>query len=152
MKANNSAYILLLDPGKKESRLLRHELSKPRTAFKREEDIVATSTDAIDRTTAQQGNRVAGFAAEHEVITETEKLELAASRYAQYNSNFEDTTCVVLAGLSAIIEKLDVISGADPTQLKQLADQAAMSGDEEKIPPEKISAMERLILSLLTKK
>jgi hypothetical protein len=151
MKANNSAHILLLDPGKKESRLLRHEHSKPRTGFKCEVDILTTRAEAMNRSTDKQCNRVPVVAAGHEVMTETEKLELAADRYAQHNSNFEDTTYMVLAGLSAIIEKLDIIAETDPTQLKQLADQAAMSGDEEKMPTEKISAVERLLLSLLTK-
>ncbi len=151
MKANKPAHIQLIDPGKKDSRLLRHALSEPRFGFKCEQNIVPT-TDAINRSTKRQGNRISIVAAGHEKMTESEKLELAADRYARHNSSFEDTTDMVLAGLIAIIEKLDIISEADPERLRELADQAAISEDQEKMPPEKSSAVERLLLSLLTKK
>lgn len=99
-----------------------------------------------------QGRVVSIVAMGHDVIdTEAETCELAATRYARYNPNFEDTTYMVLAGLSAIIQRLDTIAQADPARVRQLADQAALSGDEDKMPPERISAVERLILNLLTK-
>lgn len=85
--------------------------------------------------------------------SETKTHKCSADQYVEYRSNFEDTAYMVLAGLSAIIQRLDCLSNVDPSVLRRLSDELPESKDEaETLPPEKASAVERLILSLLTDK
>lgn len=76
-----------------------------------------------------------------------------AETYTQYRPNFEDTAYMVLAALGAIMQRIDALNDTDPNRLRQLSDNLAVSEEEtEKLPPEKASAVERLVLSLLVDK
>jgi len=103
-------------------------------------------------TSEESGDAAIVMAIGHDVIeTQTDKDAFSAETYTQYRPNFEDTTYMVLAGLSTIIQRVDYLSNTDPNLLRQLSDKLAESKDEvEALPPEKASAVERLILSLLT--
>jgi PAS domain S-box-containing protein len=105
----------------------------------------------ISRTTDARGNTVAVIAVGHDKVAVGEVTnESGADRYEQYNPNFEDTAYMVLAGLSAIIEKIERIEEADPAVLERLDEGLIVSGDEaEGLSLEQVSAVERLVLSLL---
>ncbi len=79
-------------------------------------------------------------------------LETAVEAYSKYNPNFEETANMVIVGLGIIIQRINYLSSSDPKLLKQLSGGFENSDDESKqLPPEKASAVERLVLSLLTK-
>lgn len=103
-------------------------------------------------TSEKNGDTATVMAIGHDIIeTQTDRDAFSAETYTQYRPNFEDTAYMVLAGLSTIIQRIDYIGDTDPYVLRQLSDKLAESKDEvEALPPEKASAVERLILSLLT--
>ena len=105
----------------------------------------------MSRTTDAQGDTVAVIAVGHDRIAAGDGTkEPGADRYERYNPNFEDTAYMVLAGLSAIIEKIERIEDADPAVLERLDEGLIVSGDEaEGLSLEQVSAVERLVLSLL---
>jgi hypothetical protein len=80
-------------------------------------------------------------------------LEVAAEIYDQYNPNFEETAYMVIAGLSIIIQRINYLNNTDPNLLKRLSEDFKDSDNEsEQLPPERVAAVERLVLSLLAEK
>ena len=105
----------------------------------------------MSRTTDGQGNTVAVIAVGHDkaAVNDSED-ESAADVYGRYNPNFEDTAYMVLAGLGAIIEKMERIENADPAVLERLDKGLIAPGDMvEELSIEQGSAVERLIFSLI---
>lgn len=79
------------------------------------------------------------------------RIQEAVDNYTEYNPHFEETANMVIAGLGIIIQRISYLKRTDPKQLKRLS--AGLVDFEDKtdeLPPEKASAVERLILSLLT--
>jgi PAS domain S-box-containing protein len=105
----------------------------------------------MSRTTDRQGNTVAVIAIGHDKLDISDGPDMsAAEAYERYNPNFEDTAYMVLAGLSAIIEKIERIEDADPAVLERLRAAPIVSDDEaEELSLQQISAVEHLVLSLI---